>query len=745
MRTPVFAAVILILINSLNANAQGRYEKAAGFNGSITSMITTVDGGYAVCGTSDSDSGNFVVARYNSSGTRLWMKEFGTGTTEQAIDLTQTLDGGYIVTGKRGYWTFKMLVMKLDSAGSLIWSRELNATNFDRANGVCATTDGGVVIAGRTYDGLLTTAVAFKLSSTGAQMWSRSISGFDDGGYSIIRSNDGKYVMTGITSQGATMNIGIVKFDSSAVYWATSIGSTLQDFTGMNHQLVQTQDGGYVVNGNTSAQNGDFYITKLSSAGTFLWSRTIGTSSPEFATGIAATGNDVFVTGYTQTGNFPNISNAPCLIRVDGAGTLIYSFQYGYTSANTPGAITITPSGNLLIGGKFTNGSYSGNAAISIFDLAGNGCKQRSAWGSTSNASNAYLYTATSGNTTIYTNLVTLNTSTATSETTTCSCGTGTPFTITPSSTSICNGSYGAIYYPYQAGYWYTLYRNGTFVSTTNSSNLLINQGGSYYVVQSGGCGFDTSNTIQISSGTAPTVTVTASGKTKVCEGKTVALTATSSLGVSYQWLKNGGIISGATLPTYSATQSGLYTARVTHNISGCSSTGNSINVVVNPLPPATITATGPTTFCSGDSVVLQANTGSGLTYQWKLFGNDITGAVSNNYPAKLAGNYRVRVYGSNNCTKLSNLIAVNVPCRISNQQEPIQIYPNPSQGIFELMIPENESIVRIHSMDGRLVYENRNYRLSTTIDLSNEGSGVYLLTIENSSGVQYLKIVLTE
>lgn len=116
MQTPVFAAVILILINSLNVNAQGRYEKAAGFNGSITSMITTVDGGYAVCGTSDSDSGNFVVARYNSSGTRLWMKEFGTGTTEQAIDLTQTLDGGYIVTGKRGYWTFKMLVMKLDSA-----------------------------------------------------------------------------------------------------------------------------------------------------------------------------------------------------------------------------------------------------------------------------------------------------------------------------------------------------------------------------------------------------------------------------------------------------------------------------------------------------------------------------------------------------------------------------------------------------------------------------------------------------
>ena len=215
--------------------------------------------------------------------------------------------------------------------------------------------------------------------------------------------------------------------------------------------------------------------------------------------------------------------------------------------------------------------------------------------------------------------------------------------------------------------------------------------------------------------------------------------------GHSYQWRKNSVNQPLATLSSYTATLSGNYNVRVTNTSTGCSKTSNTILVTTKPQPVANVTATGSTTFCAGDSVVLQANTGSGLTYQWKLYGNDISGAVSNNYTAKVAGNYRVRVYGSNNCSKLSNLTIVNVPCRISGQQESLQAYPNPSNGTFELIIPEPESIVRIYSMEGRLVYENKNYRSTNPIDLSNEGSGVYLLTTENSGGVQHMKMIITE
>jgi len=84
--------------------------------------------------------------------------------------------------------------------------------------------------------------------------------------------------------------------------------------------------------------------------------------------------------------------------------------------------------------------------------------------------------------------------------------------------------------------------------------------------------------------------------------------------------------------------------------------------VNVNALPAATITAVGATTFCQGDSVVLNANTGLGLTYQWKNNGNNIIGASSANYTAISSGSYSVEVNNNNNCfsTSLATLVNVN-------------------------------------------------------------------------------------
>ena len=69
----------------------------------------------------------------------------------------------------------------------------------------------------------------------------------------------------------------------------------------------------------------------------------------------------------------------------------------------------------------------------------------------------------------------------------------------------------------------------------------------------------------------------------------------------------------------------------------GCSATSAGFNVVVKPLPLATITATGPTSFCSGKSVLLKANTGTNYTYQWIRGAAAIPGAVQSNFSATQA------------------------------------------------------------------------------------------------------------
>ncbi len=94
----------------------------------------------------------------------------------------------------------------------------------------------------------------------------------------------------------------------------------------------------------------------------------------------------------------------------------------------------------------------------------------------------------------------------------------------------------------------------------------------------------------------------------------------------------------------------------------GCGSApglAREMDVIVNPLPAATITPAGTASFCAGDSLQLSANTGTSLSYQWK---RGTTDAGSNNatYSATDAGDYTVTVTDDNTgCSRTSAVTSV--------------------------------------------------------------------------------------
>lgn len=155
-----------------------------------------------------------------------------------------------------------------------------------------------------------------------------------------------------------------------------------------------------------------------------------------------------------------------------------------------------------------------------------------------------------------------------------------------------------------------------------------------------------------------PAATISAAGATTFCTGGSVVLNANTGAGYSYVWRLNNNVISGATSSSYSATQTGTYTVTVTYN--GCSSTSANTAVNVTSAPNATITAAGSTAFCNGGSVVLNANTGTGLTYVWRRNGTAISGAISSSYTATLAGSYTV-VVSIGSCSATSSGTTVTV------------------------------------------------------------------------------------
>ena len=151
-------------------------------------------------------------------------------------------------------------------------------------------------------------------------------------------------------------------------------------------------------------------------------------------------------------------------------------------------------------------------------------------------------------------------------------------------------------------------------------------------------------------------------GATSVCIGSTIVLTdaatpagtwTSSNIGVAT------ATFGSSTTSTIGGVSSG--TAIITYTLAtGCVAT---YSITVLALPPVVVTASGPTTFCAGGFVVLNAPTGAGLTYQWfGLSVGAISGATSSSLIVTAGDTYTVRVSASSTgCSATSANIIVTV------------------------------------------------------------------------------------
>ena len=87
----------------------------------------------------------------------------------------------------------------------------------------------------------------------------------------------------------------------------------------------------------------------------------------------------------------------------------------------------------------------------------------------------------------------------------------------------------------------------------------------------------------------------------------------------------------------------GEYTV-VIEVINSCGTSQDSKIITINAFPVAEISTGDPITACVGETILLNANTGSGFNYQWQLDGIDIPDANQASYGATVAGAYTVTV-----------------------------------------------------------------------------------------------------
>jgi hypothetical protein len=147
-----------------------------------------------------------------------------------------------------------------------------------------------------------------------------------------------------------------------------------------------------------------------------------------------------------------------------------------------------------------------------------------------------------------------------------------------------------------------------------------------------------------------PKATIAINGKTVLCEGQTSYLNVNSSSYNTYQWLKDGQLLSNETKQNLLVKQAGNYAVKITYG--ACDTTISFPPITMNSLPVFDIIPEGKTAFCTGGNVWLNASAGN--TFAWS------TGSKENRINVTKAGQYTLTVYNSTGCMATKS-ITINV------------------------------------------------------------------------------------
>ncbi len=203
--------------------------------------------------------------------------------------------------------------------------------------------------------------------------------------------------------------------------------------------------------------------------------------------------------------------------------------------------------------------------------------------------------------------------------------------------------------------------KNGTAITGATAATYTtsaINNGDIFRCVitsnaQCASPAIDSSNsiTMTVNANLVPTSSIAASTGNTICAGSSASFSNTVVNGgtaPSYQWMKNGTAITGATNNTYSSTtlsNSDIITCNVTSSLpcpTPATVTSNNVTMTVNPIitPTIAIASSLGDTICSGNSVLFSSaitNGGTSPSYVWKKNGAVISGATSATYTTTTA------------------------------------------------------------------------------------------------------------
>ena len=352
-----------------NQYGQGSYDYGR-------SVLQTADGGYISAGntsTLGNQNGDVLLLKIDESGTEQWIHSLTFSPSDRANMVLESSESGYIVIGNTISplnESKDILVLKTSQSGHVEWFNRYGSNEDQEGHYILSLTNGGYIICGQSIDGNTGFNMLYllKIDSDGSEVWEKTFGGNrEDYGYSIIESNDGSFMITGMTENSGDMSgdawLLKVDLDGNEIWQYTYGGSDVD----LSRSLVNTGDG-YIMVGNTSSYgsgNNDIFVIKVNLDGSQEWSNTYGGSGTDVGRTILKTNDGSFViVGYTDSFGENSGFNV-WLLKIDALGNLLWDKTFGGDGNDRALSATQSSDGGFVLTG-FSNSIDSASDILII-------------------------------------------------------------------------------------------------------------------------------------------------------------------------------------------------------------------------------------------------------------------------------------------------------------------------------------------------------------------------------------------
>jgi len=223
--------------------------------------------------------GEYWIHKLDANGTMQWRRYFGGSNNDRIFDVVEANDGGYILCGwsesndfdiSNAKGSYDVWILKVSSSGALVWEKSFGGSGIEIGYSIIST-GSGYMVAGTTVsnDGDIsnnngsTDAWLLNIGNNGDLLWEQTFGGSDfDAAYDIVAGDSGDYFIAGssksldgdVSSNAGDLDYWVFQVDSNGeLLWEQTFGGSGLDIA---NSLVRTTSNKLIVAGTSESNDG---------------------------------------------------------------------------------------------------------------------------------------------------------------------------------------------------------------------------------------------------------------------------------------------------------------------------------------------------------------------------------------------------------------------------------------------------------------------------------------------------------